>query len=247
MHLWCRLLPQAKFTCNLLCPANANPNVSAYQYVYGAFDYKRTPLHPPGCAVQAFNSLSTRKLWEEHSKDAWHHRRSTKHYRTYQEYIKATRAVQNCDTVFFKHHYITKPKVTKADVVTNAANNLIDAIKGNLSSTQDHSDMEALDRLAQIFLEASKKVSNGHVEEEVDPPRVEETSPRVAEPGMTKTPRPRDRVEPMMPNLIPDYDSDSDEEEEVESIPRYNTRAQAMTQKIKKEASRGKQCYRQSR
>jgi hypothetical protein len=155
--------------------------------------------------------------------------------------------VQNYDTVFFKHHYITKPKVTKADVVTNAANNLIDAIKGNLSSTQDHSDMEALDRLAQIFLEASKKVSNGHVEEEVDPPRVEETSPRVAEPGMTKTPRPRDRVEPMMPNLIPDYDSDSDEEEEVESIPRYNTRAQAMTQKIKKEASQGKQCYRQSR
>jgi hypothetical protein len=70
MHLWCRLLPQAELTCNLLRPANANPNVSAYQYVYGTFDYEKTPLHPLGCAVQAFNSISTRKSWEEHSKDA---------------------------------------------------------------------------------------------------------------------------------------------------------------------------------
>ena len=190
MHLWCRLLPQAEITCNLLRPANANPNVSAYQYVHGTFDYNRTPLHPQGCAVQAFNSLSTRKSWEEHSKDAWHIGTSMEHYRTYQEYIKATRSVQNCDTVFFKHHYITKPTVTKADVVTNAANNLIDAIKGNLSSAQDESEMEALDRLAQIFLEASKKVSCGEMEETAESPRVEEAeepTPRVVEPEATKT------------------------------------------------------------
>jgi hypothetical protein len=72
VHLWCRLLPQAELTCNLLRPANANPNVPAYQYLFGTFDYEKTLLHPLGCAVQAFNSISTRKLWEEHSKDAWH-------------------------------------------------------------------------------------------------------------------------------------------------------------------------------
>ncbi len=35
MHLSDRLLPQAELTFNLLCPANAYQNVSAYQYVHG--------------------------------------------------------------------------------------------------------------------------------------------------------------------------------------------------------------------
>ena len=70
MHLWDRLLPQAEIQINLLRPANANPNVSAHQYLHGNFDYNNTPLHPLGCAAQAFNSLNTRKSWEEQSKMA---------------------------------------------------------------------------------------------------------------------------------------------------------------------------------
>jgi hypothetical protein len=34
MHLWDRLLPQIEIQMNLLRPANANQNVSAYQYLY---------------------------------------------------------------------------------------------------------------------------------------------------------------------------------------------------------------------
>lgn len=243
MHLWCRLLPQAELTCNLLRPANANPNVSAYQYVYGTFDYEKTPLHPLGCAVQAFNSINTRKSWEEHSKDAWHIGTSMEHHRTYQEYIKDTRAVQNCDTVFFRHHYITKPTVTKADVVANAANKLIDALQGNLASAHDETDLQALERLADIFLKASKQVSNDDLEEtantnkapaprvETPAPRVEEQSPRVAATTAKQTAPPNNRRDEV-PDLIPEYDSESDsdsedEEQEEEQVPRYNTRAQA--------------------
>jgi hypothetical protein len=80
------------------------------------------------------------------------------HHQTYQEYIKDIRAVQNCDTVFFRHHYITKPTVTKADIVANAANKLIDALQGNLASAHDETDLQALERLADIFLKASKQV-----------------------------------------------------------------------------------------
>jgi hypothetical protein len=82
----------------------------------------------------------------------------------YQVYIKDT-TVQNCDTVFFKHHYITKPKVTKADVVTNAATKLIEALKRNLASANDETDTQRLERLANIFLEASKEVSNEELKE----------------------------------------------------------------------------------
>jgi len=109
MHLWDRLLPQAEIQINLLRPANGNPNVPAHQYLHGTFDYNDTPLHPLGCAVQAFNSLKTRKSWEEHSKDGLYVGTSQKYYRTYDIWIKSTRAVQNCDTVFFKHKHLTQP------------------------------------------------------------------------------------------------------------------------------------------
>jgi hypothetical protein len=126
-------------------------------------------------------------------------------------------------------HY--KTKSNKSRRVANAANKLIDALKGNLASAHDETDMQALERLANIFLEASKKVSNDDLEEtatnnmapaqrvEAPAQRVEEQSPRVAA---------RDDV----PDLFPDYDSDSesdnnDEEQDEEQVPRYNTRAQA--------------------
>jgi hypothetical protein len=125
MHLWDRLLPQTELTCNLLRPANANPNISAYQYLYGNHDYDKHPLHPLGCKVQAFNDTKTRRSWEENSKDGYYVGTSLKHHQTYDVWIKATRAIQNTDTVFFQHNHITKPTVSKADIVADAAKKLI--------------------------------------------------------------------------------------------------------------------------
>eukprot|EP00956_Cyclotella_meneghiniana_P004952 scaffold6096_cov39-Cyclotella_meneghiniana.AAC.8 len=171
MHLWDRLLPQMELTCNLVRPANANANVSAYQYLYGNHDYNRMPLHPMGCAVQAFIEPKTRRSWEEHSKDGWYLGTSSEHYCTYNIWIKQTRAVQNTDTCFFQHHYITKPKLTKADVVQNAATNLIEALKGSLAEVHNETEIEALQRLATIFEDATKRES-GILEETGEVPRV---------------------------------------------------------------------------
>ena len=48
---WDRLLPQAFLTLNLLRQATANPNLSAYAYLFGNFDFNKTPLAPPGSKV----------------------------------------------------------------------------------------------------------------------------------------------------------------------------------------------------
>ena len=253
LHLWCRMLPQIELTCNLLRPANANPNISAYQYIYGNHDYERNPIHPLGCAVQAFHDTSKRKSWEENSKDGWYIGTSMKHFRSYDVWIKETRAVQNTDTVFFKHHYITKPKVTKADVVANAANNLIDAIKGNFASTFDETQLQAMERLAKIFEQVTKNAS-GLIEEPAASPRVENnaSSPRVQdEPEVIITPQntsptdapsqnPSHTPNPSntpctnpstQPNIIPNYESDDEPDwntnanAEPEPTPRYKTRS----------------------
>ena len=58
--------------------------------------------------------------------------------------IKATRAVQNTNTVYFQHAYITKPKVTKADIVADVAMKFIKAIKGNYAAVHNKTEIEAL-------------------------------------------------------------------------------------------------------
>ena len=48
---WDRLLPQAFITLNLLCTANANPNLSAHSYLFGNFDFNRTLMAPLGSKI----------------------------------------------------------------------------------------------------------------------------------------------------------------------------------------------------
>ena len=47
LHLWCRLIPLAVTTLNLLRPSRINPKLSAYEILNGVFDYNKTPLAPP--------------------------------------------------------------------------------------------------------------------------------------------------------------------------------------------------------
>ncbi|KAL7474394.1 hypothetical protein ACHAW6_000368, partial [Cyclotella cf. meneghiniana] len=52
INQWDELLPQTIVTFNLLWHSNVAPNVSAYAYHHGSFDYNCMPLAPMGCAVQ---------------------------------------------------------------------------------------------------------------------------------------------------------------------------------------------------
>lgn len=50
-YLWCRLLPQAVTTLNLLRQSRINPKLSAYAQLNGEFNFNATPLAPPGTKV----------------------------------------------------------------------------------------------------------------------------------------------------------------------------------------------------
>jgi hypothetical protein len=52
INQWDELLPQTILTLNLLRQSNVAPNISAWAYHHGSFDYNCMPLAPMGCAVQ---------------------------------------------------------------------------------------------------------------------------------------------------------------------------------------------------
>ena len=120
LQLWDKLLPQTILTLNLLWQSNVAPNISAYAYHHGSFNYNRMPLAPMGCAVQFHIKPSRRKTFGEHSSDGWYLKTSPEHYQAHLVFVKATRTKRITDTVFFKHKFITQPTVTKADAIFNA-------------------------------------------------------------------------------------------------------------------------------
>ena len=171
INQWDELLPQTILTLNLLRQSNVAPNISAWAYHHGSFDYNRMPLAPMGCAVQFHIKPSRRKTFGEHSEDGFYLKTSEEHYRTHVVFCKKTRAKRLADTVFFKHKYITQPTVTPADAIVNALTKLQDAIRGIQHSKND-AHFEALRRLEQTLQPQNKQIIK--TGEQVKLPRVEQ-------------------------------------------------------------------------
>ena len=63
LHLWCRLLPQAIVTMNLLRPSRINPTLSAHAQLHGLFGFNATPFAPPGTKLIIHLKPTIRKSW----------------------------------------------------------------------------------------------------------------------------------------------------------------------------------------
>ena len=48
---WDRILFQCELTLNLLRTSRVNPKLSAWAYIFGVFDFNKSPLAPPGSKV----------------------------------------------------------------------------------------------------------------------------------------------------------------------------------------------------
>jgi hypothetical protein len=171
------------------------PNILTYAYHHGNFDYNRMPLAPMGCAVQFHIKPNRRKSWGEHASDGWYIKTSPDHYRCHWIFVKATRAKQISDTVFFKHKYITQPTMTTANLTIKAIHDLTNAIKGNKDPRND-AQSKAITKLAnalkprnifpiQQASERQPRVQQEQVQEKnepltIHPPRMQiDTPPRV--------------------------------------------------------------------
>ena len=60
---WDRLIDQYELTLNLLRESRLNPKLSAWVYLFGEFDYMKTPLAPPGTKCLVHSKMSQRGTW----------------------------------------------------------------------------------------------------------------------------------------------------------------------------------------
>ena len=72
MHLWYRLLEQAKIMLNMIKPPRHNPKISAHAILEGTFYYNITPLAPSGTKVIVYDKPNIRSIWYQHGLQGWY-------------------------------------------------------------------------------------------------------------------------------------------------------------------------------
>ena len=59
---WNKTIPQYVLALNLLHNTRMNPKIAAYTYLFGNFDFNKSPLTPPGTCISTRKKLSIERL-----------------------------------------------------------------------------------------------------------------------------------------------------------------------------------------
>ena len=122
---WCRLLPQAELTLNLLRPSQLNPKLSAYAQLDGTFDFNRTPLAPPGTRAIVHEKPTQRCTWALHGIDGWYIGPALDHYQCYRVWIPSTHAERIADTIQFFQLFFAPPLYLTVTPLSKLHTNLL--------------------------------------------------------------------------------------------------------------------------
>ena len=126
---WDRVLPVAVLTLNMLRPSCINPAKSAYNELWGNFDFNKTPLAPPGCLIVAHERAEDRGTWADHGVKGYFIGPAKHHYRNYRVYIPATRGERTTDTIEFFPEHVQMPKTSSEDRLASATEDLTAILK----------------------------------------------------------------------------------------------------------------------
>jgi hypothetical protein len=81
-------------TLGICRPSRTNTKLSAYQQVWGNFDFNKTPLAPPGCKRVVHEREMKRGVWTCHGVVGLYISLAMNHYRNYNNsYIPETRGI----------------------------------------------------------------------------------------------------------------------------------------------------------
>jgi hypothetical protein len=82
--------PQVELTLNLLSFPQRNPDISANQELYGAFNFSKMPLAPLVTKALVFEDPTTCASWAPHATDGFYVGPAIDHYQYLHFYVPAT-------------------------------------------------------------------------------------------------------------------------------------------------------------
>ena len=122
---WDRLIDVAVLTLNMMRPSRINNKISAYNEIWGNFDFNKTPLAPPGCLIVAHTRPQERDTWANHGAKGFFVGPAKHHYWSYNIYIPTTRRERITDTIEFFSAHVQMPKTSSEDRLASATEDLV--------------------------------------------------------------------------------------------------------------------------
>jgi hypothetical protein len=118
-YLWDFLLPQAKFTLNLLQQATLNPQISAWDFFQGPFDFNKMPLAPVGCRVLIQAKPASCRFWDFRAKNCFYIGPALESCRCFKLVNADTKSQVISNMVQFCHSYLSVPAPSTEDCIAH--------------------------------------------------------------------------------------------------------------------------------
>jgi hypothetical protein len=128
-YLWDLLLPQTKLTLNLHGQGALNPQISAWVFFQGPFNFNKTPLGPVGCCVLIQAMPSFHWSWDFHAKNGFYIGPALESYRCF-KLVDADTKSQLSNTVEFRYSYLSVPAPSKEDQIVHGLQIVAGALAG---------------------------------------------------------------------------------------------------------------------
>ena len=152
---WGWVLLVAVLTLTMVRPSQINPAKSAYNQLWGNFDFNKTPLAPLGCLIAVHERAQERGTWTDHGVKGYFIGPAKHHYRNYRVYIPATRGERTTDTIEFFPKHVQMPKTSSENRLASATEDLIAILKKphppTLFLDQGTKTNDAIRKLQEIF------------------------------------------------------------------------------------------------
>jgi hypothetical protein len=147
---WDLLLPQAELTLNLLRPTAHPTATSAWEALFGPYNFDATPMGPAGCLVHIHNKATTRKSWDFRTQDGYYVGPARQHYRCYRVLTKEARTVIVSDAIKFRPHNLPTPTITTEDKIIHALHTINTTLGRSLPGPNDK-QLAAIAALREIL------------------------------------------------------------------------------------------------
>ena len=184
IHLWDKLLDQAVLSLNLLRGSRVSPTKSAWEDLFGPFDYNATPLAPPGINILVHDKPNDRDTWAPHASAGWYVGPAMKSYRCFKCFMQDTQAIRITDTVEWLPDRLPIPTPSTDDLVIAG----IHDIKYALLHPSAHSTLQPLQPSTVAALHALNNILHNVVIPPAATIAPQATSPTDASPGHSAAP-----------------------------------------------------------
>lgn len=156
--------------------ARVNPKLSSYAYLFGNFNFNKTPLAPPGTKVLIRKKNKVQGSWDYHRVEGWYMGPSLDHYRCLKCYNPDTYSEVDTDTLQLIPNTTPIPVFTDTGAIVQALSDIVNILhnpaKSNLPTVLKGNEIK----------EAFQKVATILHNNKAQPPSCTNAQPRVQAP-----------------------------------------------------------------